>query len=96
MTVLRIDRTPGHADAGLRQKPCVVGGEERIANVRIRVDDAVGEGVVGGAIVGFVPAGRKFVTKAERQREVATDANDVFGVQCAEKERQLSGVGVGS
>ena len=47
-----------------REELGVVGGEEVVADVRVGVDDAVGEGVVGGAAVGFVPAVGIFVAEA--------------------------------
>ena len=78
-------RAPGEADAGLREEFGVIGGEEIVADVRRGVDEAVGEGVVGGAAVGFVPAVRIFVAEAEREREVAANSDDVFGVEGGEE-----------
>src|SRR5262249_54602217 len=57
--------TPCQADARLRQERGVVGGEEGIANVRLRRDHAVREGVVGGAAVGFVPSGGELGAEAQ-------------------------------
>ena len=63
-------RAPGEADARLRQELRVVDGEGESADVRLAGDDAVGEGVVGGAAVGFVPSGGEFVAEAEAERQV--------------------------
>ena len=52
--------------------------------MRLRRNNSIAEGVVGGAAVGFVPPGGKFVTKAERQSEVGTQTNHIFRVECPE------------
>ena len=58
--------------------------KKRAADARRGGNDAVGEGVVGGAAVSFVPAGGEFIAKTERQRELGADANHIFGVERAE------------
>src|SRR5713226_7213675 len=61
----RSERAPRDADARLREKLCVVDGEERIPDMRLSGDNSVAESVVGGPAVGLVPSGRKFVPKTQ-------------------------------
>src|SRR5260370_28842395 len=53
--------------------------------MRLRIDDAVGEGVVGGAPAVLVPAGRRFGAEAKRERQLRPEAEDVFRIPCAEQ-----------
>ena len=68
------------------------------ADVRLRIDDAVGERVGGGAAIDFIPAGGEFVAESERQRSSSGVSRiDVLGIQARRtSDRQPSGVGVGS
>ncbi len=62
------ERTPGYADARLWEKFCVVLCEQRCSDVRLGVDHAVGERVVGGAPVRLVPAVGSFIAKSKGDR----------------------------
>src|SRR5260370_37519660 len=53
--------------------------------MRLGMDDAVGEGVVGGAPAVPVPAGRRFGAEAKRERQLRPEAEDVFRIPCAEQ-----------
>ena len=45
----------------------IVDREDGITNLRLGGDNPIGEGVVRGAAMGFVPAGREFIAEAQRQ-----------------------------
>ena len=79
------ERTPGDPDAGLRQELGIVLGESGRADIRLGVDDAVGERVGGSAAIHFIPSGGKFVAEAERERKPGRQADHVFGVERAKQ-----------
>src|ERR1700757_2121171 len=50
------ERTPRQPDTWLRQKLCIVRGKERVSDMWLRRNNAVGECIVGGAAMRLVPA----------------------------------------
>src|SRR4029077_18853752 len=82
---LLAERTPGHADAWLRQELRAVGGKKRIGDAWLRRDHAAAEGVIGGAAVGFVPSGGELVTQAERERQARREADGIFRIEGTEE-----------
>ena len=75
---------PSEADAGLWQELRAIVGERGGADGGIGVDHAIGELIVRGAAVGFVPAIAAFDAQAGAEFETRRGLPDVFDVAGAE------------
>ncbi len=75
------ERAPGDRGAGLREELCVVRGESRRTDMRLSIDDAIGEGIGGRAAIHLIPAVGEFRAEAERKGQLRRQADDVFGVR---------------
>ena len=66
---LAAERAPRQTEAWLRQVPGIVPGERTGAHLRLRIDHAIREGVIGRFSVRFVPAARKLFAESQRKCE---------------------------
>ncbi len=69
---------PGEAEAGLREELGAIHRKYRAGDPRVGFDDAVLEEVICAAAVGFVPAVRRFETKADFEFQVMRRADRIF------------------
>ena len=75
---LVVDGTPRQSDARLRKKLGIVGGEQRVADVRLAGNHSIAERVIRGASVRLIPTGRELIAEAERHRQIWRYADDVL------------------
>jgi hypothetical protein len=92
----RTERTPRDTQTGLEKKLCVVCCENRIADVRLRRDDAIRERIIRRTAMSFIPTCREFLPVTERKCESLPEPNDILRIASAEKGPpvQFGGCGV--
>src|SRR5579871_578904 len=79
-----VEWTPRETSARLRQELRAIHSKPGTADHRLGVDHSIGEGVVGGAAVRFIPSVGRFVTKADGEGEPGTEAHRIFDKPGAE------------
>src|SRR5258707_5874901 len=79
----------GRVKARMRQNFRVVESQNCPANMRISGNHSIGKSVVCSARVRFVPTSGKFITQAQRNCQLGTDAKNIFGVKRCEQRTPI-------